>query len=79
MLINTATLDAVRKNFKSLYDANFDKADPKWHKVAMRVPSTTASNVYGWLGSTTRVREWIGERVLQNLKEHSFEIKNKPS
>lgn len=77
MLINTATLDAVRKNFVSLFEESFNKADPKWDKVAMHVPSSTASNVYGWLGSTTRVREWIGERVLQNLAEHDFEIKNK--
>lgn len=77
MLINTETLRAVNKGFTSLYDASFGKAQPKWPRVAMRVSSTTASNVYGWLGSSTRVREWIGDRVLQNLKAHDFEIKNK--
>jgi len=77
MLINKTTLDAIKKNFKSLYDASFNKAEPKWDKVAMHVKSNTAANVYGWLGSTTRVREWIGERVIQNLTQHDFEIKNK--
>ncbi len=77
MLINKTTLDALRKNFVGLYDESFNKAEPKWDKVAMHVKSNTAANVYGWLGSTTRVREWIGERVLQNLAAHDFEIKNK--
>lgn len=77
MIINKSTLDAIKKGFVSLYEAAFTKAQPQWHRVAMRVPSKTASNVYGWLGTSSRIREWIGERVLQNLKTHDFEIKNK--
>lgn len=77
MFITSETLRAVNKGFVSLYDAAFGKVTPKWQRVAMRVPSKTAANVYGWLGTSTRVREWIGDRVLQNLKAHDFEIKNK--
>lgn len=77
MQINRQTLDAIKKNFVSLYDASFGAAKPLWNNVAMHVPSTTASNVYGWLGASTRIREWVGDRVIQNLKSHDFEIKNK--
>lgn len=77
MILNKASLDAIRKNFVSLYNAAFSKAQPQWNRVAMRVTSSTSSNKYGWLGATTRIREWLGERVIQNLKSHDFEIKNK--
>lgn len=77
MIINQSNLEAIKKGFKSLYDAAFGKAEPQWQRIAMKVPSSTKSNVYGWLGKSTKIREWIGDRVLQNLKTHDFEIKNK--
>lgn len=77
MKINTVNLEAINKGFKSLYDAAFGKAEPQWQKIAMRVPSSTKSNAYGWLGKFFKIREWLGDRVLQNLKVHDFEIKNK--
>ncbi|MBU1611246.1 MAG: Mu-like prophage major head subunit gpT family protein, partial [Proteobacteria bacterium] len=48
-----------------------------FEKLAMVVPSNTGQEVYPWLGKTTRFREWIGDRVIQNLKAHSFTIANK--
>ncbi|MAI62417.1 MAG: hypothetical protein CBB87_08070 [Micavibrio sp. TMED27] len=78
MIINSKTLSAIKKNFISLFDKRFSAADPQWKKVAMKTTSSTASNVYAWLGATTRMREWLGERVIQNLKTHDFTIKNKP-
>lgn len=78
MIINRDTLDGLRKNFVSLYEAAFTKAEPQWNRVAMKVPSSTKSNEYGWLGATTGIREWIGDRVIQNLKLHGFTLVNKP-
>jgi len=78
MLINKQALDAIRKTFVSLYDASFGKAEPQWQRVAMRTTSSTSENVYGWLGASTRIRKWVGDRVIQNLKNHAFTIKNEP-
>jgi len=77
MQINSETLESARAGFKSLYDGQMNAADPKWNKVAMEVPSNTKENKYGWLGSTTSFKEWVGDRVIQNLKEHGFAIENK--
>ncbi|MBK67916.1 MAG: hypothetical protein CMP22_07270 [Rickettsiales bacterium] len=77
MIINAEALSAINKNFKSLYDAAFSKADPKWDQVAMKVNSTSSANVYGWLGASSHVKEWLGDRVIQNLKTHNFTIENK--
>jgi len=41
------------------------------------VPSITSQETYPWLGSTTSFREWLGDRVIQNLKVHDYTIKNR--
>jgi phage major head subunit gpT-like protein len=43
----------------------------------MRVGSGTKSLTYAWLGMSTRFREWLGDRIIQNLKDHGFTITNK--
>ncbi|WP_435640325.1 Mu-like prophage major head subunit gpT family protein [Micavibrio aeruginosavorus] len=76
MNINRQNLEGVRAGFTSLYTSALSSAKPQWSKVAMEVNSTSAEEKYGWLGSSTRFSPWLGERVLQNLKEHDFAIKN---
>lgn len=45
--------------------------------VAMVVRSSTGANEYGWLGKFPSVREWLGPRVVQNLKGFGYTIKNR--
>ncbi len=68
---------AINKGFKSLHDAGFGSANPQWSKIAMLVMSTTAATAYGWLGSMGAIREWVGDRVINQLSAFDFEIKNK--
>lgn len=77
MEINRANLRSLFTGYKTVFQNAFDGADTAWNQVAMDVPSTTAQEVYPWLGQTTRFREWIGDRVIQNLKSHDFTIKNR--
>lgn len=77
MLITSASLDALRVGFKSTFKTAFAGAPSDWDKVAMLVPSTAKRETYGWLGSTTRFREWLGDRVIQNLGEHDYTLKNR--
>jgi len=48
-----------------------------YKKLAMIVPSTTAKNTYPWLADNFEIREWVGERVHQNLLTADFSITNK--
>lgn len=77
MIINRPNLNAMFTAFKLIFQNAFDGAPSDWSQIAMQVPSTTSQEVYAWLGQTTRFREWIGDRVIQNLKTHDFTIKNK--
>jgi phage major head subunit gpT-like protein len=77
MLINRTNLNAVFTGFKATFNEGFGTAPPLWQEIAMLMPSSTSQELYGWLGTITRFREWIGDRVIQNLKTHDFTIKNR--
>lgn len=77
MIVNSNTLNGLRTTFTSLYTTALTMAQPQWSKLAMKVPSSNASNTYGWLGTSQQIREWIGDRVIQNLSEYDYTIKNK--
>ncbi|MBB4018227.1 phage major head subunit gpT-like protein [Chelatococcus caeni] len=77
MIINGANLSMLYKGFKTSFQKGLDEAPSQWSVVATRVTSTTREEEYGWLGKFPQLREWIGDRVIQNMKAHSYSIKNK--
>lgn len=77
MIVNSVNLNKLRVGFTALYMAALLAAKPNYKRVAMEVLSTGKEQKYGWLGMSTRFKEWLGDRTLQNLKEHDFSIKNK--
>lgn len=77
MIINRSTLDHLTRGFKASFQRGFAGVTPLWGKVATLVPSSTASEDYGWLGKIPGMREWIGDRQINNLKQHDYNIKNK--
>lgn len=77
LTITPANLALMKQGFNAAFKAAFGSVTPLWDKIAMKVPSTTSEELYGWLGANTKLREWVGERVYQNLKVHGYSIKNK--
>lgn len=77
MLINRANVALLNRAFNAAFRNGFQTVAPLWQRIATEVPSTTAEEDYSWLGKNTRFREWIGDRQHQNLKLHSYTIKNK--
>lgn len=77
MIITNPALQALRTAFSKNYQDGFKTAEPNIQQIAMTVPSSSASNTYGWLGQMPKMREWIGDRVVKNLAEHSYAIANK--
>lgn len=78
IIINQANMATVFTGFRTIFNDAFDNAPVDWNKIAMEVASNTRTESYGWLGSTTRFREWVGDRVLQGLQTHDYSIKNLP-
>ena len=77
MIITRANLDALRVTLVQTFGAAYAAATPELEKIATTVPSSTKSNTYGWLAQQVTLREWIGQRVTQNLSEHDYTLPNK--
>jgi phage major head subunit gpT-like protein len=76
-IINEATLDAFFRGAKTIYTNAVLQAPSQAKKIAMSVTSSSRDETYGWLGQFPRMREWIGPRVVNQLKAHGFTITNK--
>ena len=77
MIINSQNLAILFRGFNASFQKGFAGVESQWGRIATMVPSTTSVNDYGWLGSIRGMREWIGDRQIQNLKQHDYTIKNK--
>ncbi|KPA90611.1 Mu-like prophage major head subunit gpT [Pseudomonas asplenii] len=77
MIITQGALTALFTAFKAEFQ-NAQAATPSdWQRIATLVPSSSASNTYGWLGQFPTFREWIGDRVLKSMAAHGYTITNK--
>lgn len=77
MKINPGSLSTLGTAFSAAYARGLGQAASQRALVATTVSSTTAQNEYGWLGKFPGMREWIGDRVINQLKAYDYAIKNK--
>jgi len=77
MNINPQTLRALYTSFSTAYQRGFDGTAPLYQRVAQVVPSSTREQQYGWLNAIPGMREWIGDRVINNVSASDYTIKNK--
>lgn len=77
MLINSQNLRGIYIAFNTLFNKAFEEVKPLFERVATVTPSTTDSETYAWLGDIPGMREWIGDREIQNLAGFDYIIKNK--
>lgn len=75
--INAPSLQALRTMVRMEFQNALTNVEPQYLQVASVVPSNTKSNTYGWLGSMPAFREWIGDRVINSIKEHGYSITNR--
>ena len=77
MIVNPQTLRGIYVAFNTLFNKAFEGVTPLYDKIATVTPSTTDAETYAWLGDIPGMREWIGEREIQNLTGSDYTIKNK--
>lgn len=77
MIINGNNLAILQRGFKAAFQRGFDNVPSLWGQVATRVPSTTLIEDYGWIGEIPGMREWVGDRHINNLSMHDYSIRNK--
>lgn len=76
MQINQSTLLALYKGYRTLFFAAMHGAAPKWPMFAMKTSSSSAEEIYHWLGAIPGMRKLLGEIVIRNLSAHKYSIAN---
>lgn len=78
MIVNRANLLTLGVGFNTAFNQGLALvADSQYGRVATTVPSTTGENEYAWLGKVPNVREWLGDRVVQNISSSGYRVRNK--
>lgn len=77
MIVNAGNLRTLYIAFKAAFAAGFGAAPTNYQKVATVVPSSTGTEEYGWLGKFPKMREWLGDRVINGVAVHGYSIRNK--
>ncbi|WP_057462605.1 Mu-like prophage major head subunit gpT family protein [Pseudovibrio sp. POLY-S9] len=77
MQINQENLDLLFKGYQTNFHDAFKATEVHYNDVSMTVGSRTSKNVFGWLGQFPGMREWVGDRIIQELNAHGFTIENR--
>lgn len=77
MQITAATLAALQQGFNAAFMAGFGSAKVTYGLIAMTVPSTADIENYGWMKDLPGMREWVGQRVINNLEVSGAQLRNK--
>jgi phage major head subunit gpT-like protein len=75
--ITPALLNAMFQGFNVRFNDAFSGVTPEWGRVAMEIPSEGNAENYAWLTQVPRIREWIGDRVINSIKDYGYQVKNK--
>ena len=77
MLVTTANMVGLFTGFSTAFNNGLRAASTDdYLTIAMDAPSTGAANIYPFLGEMPQMREWVGDRVIRNLKSHDYTIPN---
>jgi phage major head subunit gpT-like protein len=77
IILTPATLDAAFLRFDTIFQQVFGDQKPRWQAIATELQSTTEEERHAWLKAVSELREWIGERRIDNLSANLQLIKNK--
>lgn len=80
-IINKAKLDAANHNYRALFFKALESNPSQLYDLAiqfmMEMESSGQVETYNWLGDVPSVSEWIGDRVLGDLRDSDMSIRNK--
>jgi len=77
MIINASSLHSMTVGFTASFNKAFTDTESHADSIAMIVPSISSEDNYSWIGSVPAMREWVGDRVINNPEAFSYAIKNR--
>lgn len=75
-IIRPAQLTAAFTGFNAMFARGLGVAPNDHLSFVTETTSTTLEEEYPWLGEMPGMRKWVGDRVLNNLREYGFKIRN---
>jgi len=79
MDINRGNMDSLFEEYEVSFTDGFNSGRESsiLDDIAMVMPSTTAATVHNWLNQIPQMREWIGDRLVNNIASDGMTVKNK--
>lgn len=77
MSLDTANVIATLRGLTAKFDGAVKAATPFYPQICTVVPSKGADEQYGWLGSMPGMREWLGDRIFNELIGAKYTLVNK--
>lgn len=78
MDLTPANLSALRTQYSQIFQDSFLQQDVLWNKVAQLVTSKGESETHVWMDRIPQLRQWIGDRILQNAVLRDYVLTNLP-
>lgn len=77
MILTTPNVSLLFSGFSFTFQQAYNSA-PSWaDQVASIIPSNTSQEIHFWLAQLPKMREWVGERVFNNLASYEQIVINK--
>lgn len=77
MPLDYAELNKMEKLVRDEFNGAFNQAPVSYTMFTSEINDTEAITPFEWIGSLPRVREWIGARHIEDMKNYDYTIKKK--
>lgn len=72
-----ASVEAIKRGLTRKFDASYKSQTVFYPALCTQVQSFGRDEKYGWLGALPSMREWIGDRQFDDIRQTGFELENK--
>lgn len=76
MLLNASNLRTVFTGFNAAFQGGLGSAPTDHESFVFNTNSTTGTEEYPWLGDIPGMKRWVGDRVVNNLREFGLRVTN---
>lgn len=73
-----SNLSALRTQYSQIFQEAFLEQDVLWNKIAQLVTSKGESETHVWMDRIPQLRQWVGDRILQNASLRDYVLTNLP-
>lgn len=78
LVLTPQNLRTLQQGFNAAFQRGIDAVQVTYQLIAMTVSSQTNAENYGWMKDLPGMREWVGQRVINNLESAGASLANKP-